>query len=69
MLFSKKIDKHCGNCLYAVLLEDDRVECRKKGMKHVQDKCMRYTYDPCKRVPSKSKATDFSKYEEYDYSL
>ena len=45
------------------------VLCAKKGIRDGEKKCRHFTYDPCKRIPAKAKALDFSKYEEYDYSL
>lgn len=69
MLFRKKIERSCAYCLYGAQLEDGQILCAKKGMKTVVDKCRKFKYDPCKRVPKKVKALDFSKYENEDYSL
>lgn len=69
MVFSKKIEKICGHCIHATILDEDSVECAKKGVKDRCDKCLSFSYDPCKRIPAKPKATDFAKYEDYDYSL
>ena len=69
MLFRKKIEKSCSYCVYGVKLEDDLVLCSKKGMRTLPDSCRKFCYDPCKRVPSKPKALDFSRFESEDYSL
>ena len=69
MLFRKKIERSCAYCLYGAKLEDDMILCAKKGMKSIDDQCRRFKYDPCKRIPAKPKALDFSKYEEEDFSL
>lgn len=69
MLFRKKIERSCAYCIYGAVLEDDQVLCAKKGMRTTQDKCRKFKYDPCKRVPAKAKAMDFSKYREEDFSL
>lgn len=69
MLFRKKIDRACEYCLRGTLLENDQVLCVKKGIRNPDDKCWRFQYDPCKRIPKKSKALDFSKYKEEDFSL
>lgn len=69
MLFRKKIKKSCSYCLHSTALEDDQYLCAKKGIRHWDQKCARFRYDPCKRVPSKAKALDFSKYNHEDYSL
>ena len=43
--------------------------CAKKGLRIPDEKCWRFQYDPCKRIPKKSRAMDFSKYKEEDFSL
>ena len=69
MLFRKKHEKICALCAHSTVIDEDTVQCRKKGTKNFDDRCMAFQYDPCKRVPKKAKALDFAKYEEYDYSL
>lgn len=69
MLFSKNTEKACRYCIHSIILDEELVSCPKKGIKKQCDKCISFVYDPCKRTPAKPKATDFSKYEEYDYSL
>lgn len=69
MLFRKKIERSCAYCLHGVHLEDGQVLCHKKGVKTVGDKCFKFKYDPCKRIPLKAKALDFSKYDNEDFSL
>lgn len=69
MLFRKQKDRCCGLCIYAAIQDEDTVNCSKKGQRDYGDKCLFFSYDPCKRVPAKAKALDSCKYEEYDYSL
>lgn len=69
MLFQKNTKRRCELCIYASQIEEDTVQCAKKGIRPSDSKCLSFQYDPCKRKPSKAKAMDFSKYEEYDYSL
>lgn len=69
MLFRKKIEKACAYCAFGTVLEDGQVLCMKKGIRNPEDKCHRFKYDPCKRIPPKAKAMDFSKYTEDDFSL
>ncbi len=69
MLFRKKIEKACAYCTHCTALDDYAVLCSKKGVKAPNDKCRKFHYDPCKRIPAKAKALDFEKYKEYDYSL
>ncbi len=69
MLFRKKISRSCSYCLHSTKLDEDQVLCAKKGIRPMDGKCRRFQYDPCKRIPGKAKAVDFSKYEESDFSL
>ena len=69
MLFRKRIPRSCAYCSFGARLEDSQVLCSKVGMRTVEDSCRRFQYDPCKRIPSKAKALDFSKYEDQDFSL
>ena len=69
MLFRKKIERDCSYCVYGTRLEGDQILCAKKGMKCAGDKCRKFKYDPTKRIPSKEKALDFSKYDEQDFTL
>ena len=69
MLFRKKIERACNYCTYGTMLEDDQVLCAKKGLRSGEKPCLKFKYDPCKRVPVKPRAMDFSKYDEEDFSL
>jgi len=69
MLFRKKIERSCAYCQYGTKLDDTQILCVKKGVRTVENKCRRFKYDPCKRIPVKSRALDFSKYEDEDFSL
>lgn len=69
MLFRKKIQRACEYCIHGVRLEDGSILCVKKGIMSQEDKCFRFRYDPCKRIPVKAKALDFSRYQDQDYSL
>lgn len=69
MFFRKKITPSCSYCLRSTKLDIDQVLCAKKGPMPIDGKCMRFSYDPCKRVPVKAKALDFSKYDQEDFSL
>lgn len=69
MLFRKKIDRACTYCRFGTQLDEDTILCAKKGTKAPWEQCRRFKYDPCKRLPAKAKALDFSKYDEEDFSL
>ena len=69
MLFRKKIQRSCSYCLHGTQIDEEQVLCIKKGLKPVCGKCRKFQYDPCKRIPVKPKALNFSKYDEEDFSL
>ena len=69
MLFRKKIEKSCLYCRYSTRLDEDRLLCAKKGVVTPDSDCRKFRYDPFKRVPSKPRALDFSKYDQDDFSL
>lgn len=69
MLFRKKIERSCSYCRRSTQLDEEQVLCAKRGVKPVDGKCFRFRYDPCKRIPKKAKALDFSKYDQEDFSL
>ena len=69
MLFRKEIERRCCYCQRCTKLNDEQVLCTKRGVMPVDGQCMQFRYDPCKRIPGKPKALDFSKYDQEDYSL
>lgn len=69
MLFRKKIEKSCSYCRFGAALDGQTILCSKKGIRPADGKCIKFKYDPCKRIPQKAKALDFSKYDQEDYSL
>jgi len=69
MLFRKKIERACSYCQHGTEIEDGLILCSKKGLKTPEFQCRKFKYDPCKRIPQKARALDFSKYDEEDYSL
>lgn len=69
MLFRKKMERSCAYCLHGAKADEDIILCAKKGMKLPDDQCRRFKYDPTKRIPSKAKPLDFSKYDKEDFSL
>lgn len=69
MLFNKKLPKTCEYCQNGTCIGEDTYLCTKRGVVEYQEKCRKFKYDPCKRVPSKPKALDFQQYNEHDFSL
>lgn len=69
MLFRRKIERSCTYCAHGAKLEDGAYLCSKRGLKSENDSCRKFRYDPCKRIPRKAKAMDFSQYQDSDFSL
>jgi hypothetical protein len=69
MLFRKKITRSCLYCQHATKLNDEQILCAKKGVVSCENACRKFKYDPCKRVPVKAKAMDFSQYSPEDFKL
>lgn len=69
MLFRKRITRACSYCAYGTKLSDTCVLCSRKGIRDINGKCHKFLYDPCKRTPVKMKASNFSKYDNEDFSI
>lgn len=69
MLFRKKMEHLCAYCESGTALEDGQILCARKGLRMSEEKCWRFRYDPCKRIPKRAKALDFSKYDQEDFTL
>lgn len=69
MLFRKKMPRSCTYCIHATRLNEDEALCIKRGIVLVSKPCRKFRYDPCKRIPLKAKTSDFTKYDETDFSL
>ena len=69
MLFRKKHPRDCRYCAHSTMMDDDTVLCVKRGVRSADKACRKFTYDPCKRTPSRPQALDFGKYQEEDFSL
>ena len=69
MFFRKKIARSCSYCRFAAHLDEATVLCSRKGLRPSDSKCIRFKYDPCKRIPARQKALDFTRYRSEDFSL
>ena len=69
MLFRKRIPRSCSYCAHGTKLDSEQFLCVKRGVVSADKACRKFTYDPCKRVPPKFKALNFSKYNEEDFVL
>ena len=69
MLFRKKMEHLCAYRESGTALGDGQILCARKGLRMSEEKCWRFRYDPCKRIPKRAKALDFSKYDQEDFTL
>ena len=69
MLFRKKHPRCCRYCKFGTVVNAEEVLCIKKGIVSIDAGCRKFSYDPCKRIPAKVKASDFKKYDNEDFSL
>ena len=69
MLFRKKLPRACIYCAHATKLNDDEILCIKRGIRDINAACRKFCYDPCKRVPVKVKAPDFTEFKKEDFEL
>lgn len=69
MLFRRKHPRTCAHCAWGTKVGDEQVLCIKRGVVSVYYACRKFKYDPCKRVPAKAKALNFTKYNEEDFTL
>ena len=69
MLFKKTQERSCCYCLHATEAGNETVQCAKHGVVNSDHCCWKFSYDPCKRIPKKAKAPDFTQYNADDFSL
>ena len=69
MLFRKRIERSCSYCSRGTKIDEDTILCAQKGIRPSWGKCLKFRYDPCKRIPKKARALDFTKYDNEDFSL
>jgi len=69
MLFRKKILRSCAYCAYGTKFSEEQILCTKHGVVDADRACRKFEYDPCKRIPAKPKAVNFSQYTEDDFKL
>ena len=69
MLFRNKIQRACAYCIHSTSLNSEVLLCVKKGLVQTEGKCLKFKYDPCKRIPLKAKVQGFEKFTEDDFKL
>ena len=68
-MFEKKIEPRCGYCRRGTALEDGTVMCVRKGIVAAAGACLRFRYDPLKRVPPKPMPASFDRWTDEDLTL
>lgn len=69
MLFNKKMPRSCDYCAKGTKLDNGTVLCTKRGIVSAEKPCRAFEYDPCRRIPPKPKAADFSEFDQEDFKL
>ncbi|MBE6903010.1 MAG: hypothetical protein E7480_00170 [Ruminococcaceae bacterium] len=70
MLFNKNIEKCCAVCQRATLLiNSEKIMCKKKGVVEADYKCRKFKYDPFKREPKKQNAQMLEGYTKEDFEI
>ena len=69
MVFWKKQPRSCHYCCHCTRIDEETLLCVKRGFVTEEESCLKFRYDPCKRIPAKPKAVDFQKFNSEDYSL
>ena len=69
MLFRKNIEKRCAYCAKGTQINEREVACPKKGVVAVEYHCMRFEYDPFKRVPPRPIKLETGKLTAEDFQI
>lgn len=69
MLFRKKLYRSCRYCAYGTTIDNEQALCTKRGVVAIDKNCRKFKYEPCKRIPPKPSALNFSQYNNDDFSL
>jgi hypothetical protein len=66
-LYGKDIKPACGYCKFGTLSESkDSILCRKKGVTDINYHCIRFKYDPLRRIP---KTQEPPKFDEKSFAI
>lgn len=66
-IFGKSIAKKCEICIHSAFSESsEKLVCEKKGLVLRDAKCLRFRYDPCKRVPNKTVLMNSAAPEDFE---
>lgn len=68
MILRPDIEPMCLYCRHGHALDEEHISCRKKGVVAVDFHCLRFRYDPLKRVPAPPVRIGRN-YSESDFSL
>ena len=69
VLFRKDMEASCAYCRHGAKIDDDTVLCSRKGLRGCNEPCLRFSYDPLKRVPEPLSCIELSSFSDEDFSL
>ena len=69
MLFRKTQQKMCAYCKYCSNIDEAFLLCVKRGIVSPNNSCLKFSYDPLKRIPPKKLAVERAKFNEDDFNL
>lgn len=52
-IFRKNIEPRCFYCLKSILVDEQSMICKKRGIMPYNGNCKSFKYDPLKRIPPK----------------
>ena len=55
--------------MHGTNIADGQILCVKRGIRNQEDTCMKFRYDPCKRIPPKTKGPDLNRFNDDDFTL
>lgn len=68
-LFRKDIEPRCAYCAKGSVISDREVVCIRKGVVAAEYHCIRFRYDPFKRVPPRPVKLKTSQLKAEDFEL
>ena len=62
------VAKECRNCAYGTYLADEeKIFCKKSGIRNMDSTCRKFRYDPLSRVPRRN--PEMPEFSEEDFAL
>ena len=68
-LFRKNMEKRCAYCVHGTTISESEVACERKGIVSPGGHCLRFAYDPLRRVPPRPAPLKSEQYSAEDFQL